>query len=133
MLIFLVKSTQGKFANNILVSRSIFHKYSLLYFSFFRSFYLFFCLFFLMKNIFSDTHSTRRTGEWQKNPTDFRKQDYFFLALTFQIFSQASCLAFAFRSWPRSLSQLGCLQKKQYLDVLRSIEEFLIFFNDHFR
>ena len=133
MLIFLVKSTQGKFANNILVSRSIFHKYSLLYFSFFRSFYLFFCLFFLMKNIFSDTHSTRRTGEWQKNPTDFRKQDYFFLALTFQIFSQASCLAFAFRSWPRSLSQLGCLQKKTIFRCFEEHRRISHFFNDHFR
>ena len=48
---------------------------SVVYFTFF--------VFLFFKNIYSDTHSTMRAVErWKKfHPTDFRKQDYFFMAL----------------------------------------------------
>ena len=41
-------------------------------------------LLFELKNVYSDTHSTIRTGEWQKHfhPADFWKQDYFFFGLS---------------------------------------------------
>ena len=47
---------------------------------------LFVCLFFEIKNIYSDTHSTMRTGEWWKNftwPTSGNKTTFFGLTLTF--------------------------------------------------
>ena len=48
---------------------SILRRYSIFFFSFFRFFLHCFwlvCLVFEIKNIYSDTHSTIRAGEWQK-------------------------------------------------------------------
>ena len=62
--------------------------YYLVCFAFFV--FLYFCLFvglfFEIKNIYSDTHSTMRAGEWKYffRPADFRKEGYLFLVQIFK-------------------------------------------------
>ena len=57
------------------------------FFGFFCFFFFvlvyFACLFFEIENICSDTHLTMRArvNDKKNDPVDFRKQDYFFLAL----------------------------------------------------
>ena len=57
------------------------------------SFALFDSCFFLfnvfeIKNVYSDSHLTMWTGEWQKHfyPADFQKQDYFFWSMRVKTF-----------------------------------------------
>ena len=52
---------------------------------------LFVCLFaFLIINMYSDTHSTMREGQWKKiHPPDFWKQDYFFDTISKSLFNIA--------------------------------------------
>ena len=61
---------------------TLFFLWFLLLFFFFVLVY-FACLFFEIENICSDTHLTMRArvNDKKNDPVDFRKQDYFFLAL----------------------------------------------------
>ena len=100
-----ISSYPVRFANDIIVSRQIFHRYSLflfsflclltsclflfLFFSFLFFFFVFFCFVFClwMENIYSDTHTTIQAGWRKKNfhSADFRKQDYSFFGLSCEL------------------------------------------------
>ena len=55
------------------------------------AFCLLICLFaFLIINMYSDTHSTMREGQWKKiHPPDFWEQDYFFDTISKSLFNIA--------------------------------------------